>query len=152
MRDPKFLFRFYCPISPHREQLRTFHFSTEWKHTFYDTELNLNIPYAKHAISVDENRKDFARVKWGVPEDVSHKVSLPITDQWVEYNYLRKEYPHSVIDHAKGKYVIGAINTNTIEGFWSLIKRGAVSALSLRSAKSNFRSILPSFSSDIIIG
>jgi len=30
--------------------------------------LNLNIPYAKHAISIDENRKDFARVKWGVPD------------------------------------------------------------------------------------
>ena len=52
-----------------REQLQTFHFNTEWKHTFYDTDLNLNIPYAKHAISIDENRKDFARVKWGVPDE-----------------------------------------------------------------------------------
>ena len=50
------------------ERLRTFHFTTEWKHTFYDTDLNRNIPYAKHAISIDENRKDFARVKWGVPD------------------------------------------------------------------------------------
>jgi uncharacterized protein (DUF2235 family) len=50
------------------EQLRTFHFTTEWKHTFYDTDLNRNIPYAKHAISIDENRKDFARVRWGVPD------------------------------------------------------------------------------------
>ena len=26
----------------------------------------------------------------------------------------------------KGEYVVGAIHTNTIEGFWSLIKRGVV--------------------------
>ena len=62
-------FDFKVPGYSRREQLRTFHFNTEWKHTFYDTDLNLNIPYAKHAISIDENRKDFARVKWGVPDN-----------------------------------------------------------------------------------
>jgi T6SS, Phospholipase effector Tle1-like, catalytic domain len=31
--------------------------------------MNRNIPYAKHAISIDENRKEFARVRWGVPDD-----------------------------------------------------------------------------------
>ena len=62
-------FDFKVPGYSSREQLRTFHFTTEWKHTFYDTDLNLNIPYAKHAISIDENRKDFARVKWGVPDE-----------------------------------------------------------------------------------
>jgi transposase-like protein len=61
-----------------------------------------------------------------VHEAVSHKVSLLITDQWVGYKHLNKEYPHTTIDHAKGEYVVGAIHTNTIEGFWSLIKRGMV--------------------------
>jgi uncharacterized protein (DUF2235 family) len=51
------------------ERLRTFHFTTEWKHTFYDTDLNRNVPYAKHAISIDENRKNFDRVSWGVSDD-----------------------------------------------------------------------------------
>jgi hypothetical protein len=36
----------------------------ELKHHFYDTTLNVNAGYAKHAISIDENRKDFARVRW----------------------------------------------------------------------------------------
>jgi hypothetical protein len=36
------------------------------------------------------------------------------------------DFPHAVIDHSKGEYVVGAIHTNTIEGFWSLIKRGMV--------------------------
>ena len=31
-----------------------------------------------------------------------------------------------IVDHAKGEYVVGAIHTNTIEGFWSLIKRGMI--------------------------
>jgi hypothetical protein len=31
-----------------------------------------------------------------------------------------------VIHHTSGEYVTGAIHTNTIEGFWSLIKRGIV--------------------------
>jgi uncharacterized protein (DUF2235 family) len=34
------------------------------KHKFYDTTLNPNVGYAKHAISIDENRADFKRVGW----------------------------------------------------------------------------------------
>jgi len=61
-----------------------------------------------------------------VREAVSTKVSLLCTDQWIGYHGLGKEYPHAVIDHAKGEYVVGAVHTNTIEGFWSLVKRGMV--------------------------
>jgi len=28
------------------------------------------------------------------------------------------------MDHSIGEYVVGAIHTNTIEGFWSMLKRG----------------------------
>lgn len=59
-----------------------------------------------------------------VRETVSTKVNLLCTDQWVGYNRLSAEYPHAIVDHAKGEYVVGAVHTNTIEGFWSLIKRG----------------------------
>ncbi len=61
-----------------------------------------------------------------VHEAVSHKVGLLCTDQWVGYKHLGKEYPHAVIDHAKEQYVVGAVHTQTIEGFWSIIKRGVV--------------------------
>jgi ISXO2 transposase-like protein len=61
-----------------------------------------------------------------VRETVSTKVRLLCTDQWLDYHALDKEYPHAVIDHTLGEYVAGAIHTNTIEGFWSLIKRGIV--------------------------
>jgi transposase-like protein len=62
-----------------------------------------------------------------VNEAVSHKVSLLCTDQWVGYHGLSKAgYPHVAIDHSAHEYVIGAVHTNTIEGFWSIIKRGVV--------------------------
>jgi transposase-like protein len=61
-----------------------------------------------------------------VHEAVSHKVSLLCTDQWTGYKGLGKEYPHATVDHRKEQYVVGAVHTQTIEGFWSLIKRGCV--------------------------
>ena len=61
-----------------------------------------------------------------VRECVSNKVSLLCTDQWTGYRHIKSEYPHKVIHHSKGEYVVGAIHTNTIEGFWSILKRGMV--------------------------
>jgi transposase-like protein len=61
-----------------------------------------------------------------VRESVSTKVSLLCTDQFAGYNALNREYPHATIDHARGQYVVGAVHTQTIEGFWSLIKRSMV--------------------------
>ena len=61
-----------------------------------------------------------------VNEAVSHQVSLLVTDQWMGYRQLGKQYPHKVINHAQGQYVVGAVHTNTIEGFWSIMKRGIV--------------------------
>jgi transposase-like protein len=62
-----------------------------------------------------------------VRESVSHKVSLLCTDQWVGYKHLHRAFPqHATIDHARGQYVVGAVHTNTIEGFWSILKRGVV--------------------------
>ena len=34
---------------------------------FYDTGLNRNVGYARHALSIDEGRTSFERVKWGEP-------------------------------------------------------------------------------------
>jgi IS1 family transposase len=61
-----------------------------------------------------------------VRESVSTKVSLLCTDAWRGYRKLDEEYPHEIIDHNAGQYVIGAVHTQTIEGFWSLVKRGMI--------------------------
>jgi transposase-like protein len=70
-----------------------------------------------------------------VRESVSHRVSLLCTDKWVGYKHLGKEYPHGVVDHGAGQYVCGSIHTQTIEGFWSILKRGVVGTFHKVSAK-----------------
>jgi IS1 family transposase/transposase-like protein len=70
-----------------------------------------------------------------VDEAVSHKVSLIATDNWTGYERLKKKYPHASVDHSKGQYVVGAVHTNTIEGFWSIFMRGVVGTFHKMSAK-----------------
>lgn len=48
------------------------------------------------------------------------------TDEWLGYKGVAKIYDHLTIKHNQGEYVNGCIHTNTIEGFWSLLKRGLV--------------------------
>jgi transposase-like protein len=45
------------------------------------------------------------------------------TDELVSYWGLDEKYVHKVINHAM-KYVEGNVHTNTLENFWSLLKRG----------------------------
>jgi IS1 family transposase len=61
-----------------------------------------------------------------VNDAVSNKVSLLCTDQWTGYRNLKKTFPHVAIDNSRRQYVVGAVHTNTIEGFWSIFKRGIV--------------------------
>ena len=61
-----------------------------------------------------------------VREVVSHKVSLVSTDEHKGYRYIDKNFPHGSVNHWAGEYVHGNVHTNTIEGFWSLVKRGIV--------------------------
>lgn len=59
-----------------------------------------------------------------IRENVSSD-SIVMTDNYKGYKGLDKEYKdHKVISHSTHKYVDGMIHTNTIEGFWSLLKRG----------------------------
>jgi len=51
--------------------------------------------------------------------------STVFTDTFRSYNGLdARGYTHERINHSEGVYVVGEVHTNTIEGFWSLIKRG----------------------------
>jgi transposase-like protein len=45
------------------------------------------------------------------------------TDELGGYKGLQGEYEHQIIDHAV-KYVDGRVHTNSMENFWSLLKRG----------------------------
>ena len=53
---------------------------------------------------------------------VNLKDSELITDEFQAYNLIGKEMKHAVINH-KEQFADGDTHTNTIEGFWSLLKR-----------------------------
>ena len=62
---------------------------------------------------------------------IVHKYVIPtgtttvFTDELASYNDLAKSgYNHERIKHSSHVYVSGTAHTNTIEGFWSLVKRG----------------------------
>jgi hypothetical protein len=61
------------------------------------------------------------------PEVVRNvKDAMVYTDEWVGYKQVNKIYDHLYVKHNEGEYVNGRIYTNTIEGFWSILKRGIV--------------------------
>lgn len=71
-----------------------------------------------------------------IREACSDKVSLICTDQWPGYfDLTRRGYFHRTVDHSRDQYVVGAVHTQTIEGFWSLVKRGMVGTFHKVSAK-----------------
>jgi transposase-like protein len=57
------------------------------------------------------------------------------TDEWLGYKSLQRIYDHSFIKHHAHEYVNGRVHTNTIEGFWSLLKRGIVGIYHFTSKK-----------------
>lgn len=48
------------------------------------------------------------------------------TDEWLGYKGLGHSFKHNVVKHKENQYVNGDVYTNTLEGFWSLFKRGFV--------------------------
>lgn len=63
--------------------------------------------------------------------------SLIYTDEWKAYDGLdgKKVYTHERIHHSEKVYVVGNVHTNTIEGFWSQLKRSLDGANHSVSAK-----------------
>lgn len=95
--------------------------------------------------SLDNKTPVFGMVERGgrvvamVTPDAKAKTVLPIlcekvlpestvyTDEFPIYDKLSQHpngYVHRRIQHAQNVYVMGDCHTNTIEGFWSLVKRG----------------------------
>jgi transposase-like protein len=58
--------------------------------------------------------------------DNVEKGSTMVTDEFPIYVTLKTDYNHQVIQHRLKQYVRGEIHTNTIEGFWGILKRGII--------------------------
>jgi len=73
------------------------------------------------AVATDATRKTLHKI---ATERILPK-STVFTDEYYSYNGLDQAgYEHKRINHSAGVYVMGDVHTNTIEGFWSLVKRG----------------------------
>jgi hypothetical protein len=66
-----------------------------------------------------------------------HKSARIMTDEAKIYKGLRKEYEggHDTVNHSAGEYVRGDITTNTVEGFFSILKRGMIGTFHAVSKK-----------------
>jgi transposase-like protein len=76
---------------------------------------NIVLKYVPNA--TQENMVDF--IERHVPEGA--KI---YTDEYRGYSTLNNKYEHNTINHGIRLYVSGDIHTNSIEGFWSILKRG----------------------------
>ena len=61
--------------------------------------------------------------------------STIITDEYTAYKDLKLNYEHFKIHHSSKEYVNGNLHTNTLEGFWSLLKRGIIGIYHFTSHK-----------------
>jgi transposase-like protein len=66
-------------------------------------------------------RADTETLNAFIREAISAKVSLIATDEHPGYRKLKK---HRAVTHSAGQHVDGVVHTQTIDCFWSLLKRG----------------------------
>jgi len=66
-----------------------------------------------------------------------HKSARVITDEASLYSGLNKHFEggHQTVNHSAGQYVNGDITTNTVEGFFSILKRGMIGTFHAVSKK-----------------
>jgi len=58
-----------------------------------------------------------------VLENVNISNSVLYTDEYKVYNKIGAIVPHEQVCHSKKEYVSGDAHTNSIEGFWAIVKR-----------------------------
>ncbi|WP_165045831.1 IS1595 family transposase [Dysgonomonas sp. ZJ709] len=75
-------------------------------------------------------------VKSLLPHILKHirEGSTIYTDEW-NYGNLSEKYNHDYIHHGARIYAQGEVYTNTIEGFWSIFKRGIMGIYHITSRK-----------------
>ena len=66
----------------------------------------------------------FKGLKNTAKKHIDFENSILMTDDYKGYIPFKKIITHKTVNHSAKQYVDGNIHTNTIEGFWSLLKRG----------------------------
>lgn len=81
------------------------------------------------------NNTDTETLDSFVRHAVSENVGLIVTDEHSGYRKLKEDFPHAFVKHAKKQYVDGVVHTQTIDSFWSLLKRGIMGSFHKVSRK-----------------
>lgn len=68
---------------------------------------------------------DHRTVRQALIGHLAHDAKLS-TDSSVSYRKIMPSGQHEAVDHSKGEYVRGDTHTNTLEGFFSVFKRGLI--------------------------
>lgn len=79
-------------------------------------------------------REDESAMLPFIKKHVPHGARI-ITDEHYAYKKLGRDYVHDTINHNIKVYVSGDVHTNTIENFWSVLKRGLYGVYHQVSAK-----------------
>jgi len=75
---------------------------------------------------IDKDSSNGETIKPIVRNTVNKDATI-ITDGFGAYKDLNKEFKaHGIVRHDRGEYVNGNFHTNSIEGFWSILKRGVI--------------------------
>lgn len=78
------------------------------------------------AVATVVARTDTRTLDRFVHEFVAPTATLVSTDEHSGYRHLGRTYKHGVVRHSAGEYRLGDAHTNSIEGFWALLKRQIV--------------------------
>jgi transposase-like protein len=80
-----------------------------------------------NARSMPVARVDAKTLKTAIRENVERD-SIILTDEMKSYEGIGKDFDwgHITVNHSKGEYDRGGVNTNTAESFFSLLKRGVM--------------------------
>jgi len=71
----------------------------------------------------------------GIIYSLIREGSTIVTDGWKGYHGLSRDFVHKVVPHNLGVYVEDGYHTNSIEGFWSQLKRGIIGIYHVVSPK-----------------
>jgi transposase-like protein len=66
--------------------------------------------------------RNLSEVPGEVLKNVERGTEL-VTDEWGGYMRIARHYWHRTVSHSAGEYTKGSAHTNSIEGYWSLLKR-----------------------------
>jgi transposase-like protein len=58
-------------------------------------------------------------------EQLNAKTKL-MTDDAGQYRHMHRDFAHEIVNHSAAEYVRGEAHTNTVEGYFSILKRGIV--------------------------